>query len=161
MLKEGLIEQLSNSQEYFERSTSCLTEEHSGFRPNDELMTVAQQVAHVAATVDWFFDGAFSGNGFDMDFEAHVEEYMGVDSLTAARERLVSEYDKARAAIESRSEEELTALLPEGPVMGGAPVFAIVSGIYDHTAHHRGALTVYSRQLGLVPPLPYMDMPPE
>ena len=27
---------------------------------------------------------------------------------------------------------------------------------YMHTAHHRGALTVYSRMLGKVPPMPYM-----
>jgi uncharacterized damage-inducible protein DinB len=25
----------------------------------------------------------------------------------------------------------------------------------EHTAHHRGALTVYSRLLGKVPPMPY------
>jgi uncharacterized damage-inducible protein DinB len=25
----------------------------------------------------------------------------------------------------------------------------------EHTAHHRGALTVYSRKLGKVPPMPY------
>ena len=34
---------------------------------------------------------------------------------------------------------------------------AIISTITDHTAHHRGALTVYARVSGLVPPMPYMD----
>ena len=34
---------------------------------------------------------------------------------------------------------------------------AIFSGITDHTAHHRGALTVYARVQGIVPPMPYMD----
>jgi uncharacterized damage-inducible protein DinB len=42
--------------------------------------------------------------------------------------------------------------------MGGLPRYAIVSALTDHTAHHRGALTVYARLLGLVPPMPYMDM---
>ena len=37
------------------------------------------------------------------------------------------------------------------------PVVAIVGGIEDHTAHHRGALTVYARLLDRVPPMPYMD----
>jgi len=46
--------------------------------------------------------------------------------------------------------------MPEGPVLGGAPRIAIVSGITDHTAHHRGALTVYARLSGKVPPMPYM-----
>ncbi len=38
------------------------------------------------------------------------------------------------------------------------PRFAIFSAITDHTAHHRGALTVYARLKGIVPPMPYMDM---
>jgi uncharacterized damage-inducible protein DinB len=42
--------------------------------------------------------------------------------------------------------------------MGGVPRFAITNALTDHTAHHRGALTVYARLLGLVPPMPYMDM---
>ncbi len=48
--------------------------------------------------------------------------------------------------------------LPEGPVMGGAPRMAIISAIEEHTAHHRGALSVYSRLLGLGPPVPYGGM---
>jgi len=35
---------------------------------------------------------------------------------------------------------------------------AIFSAITAHTAHHRGALTVYARILGLVPPMPSMEM---
>jgi uncharacterized damage-inducible protein DinB len=34
---------------------------------------------------------------------------------------------------------------------------AIFRAITDHTAHHRGALTVYARTQGIVPPMPYMD----
>ena len=42
-------------------------------------------------------------------------------------------------------------------IMGGAPRLAIFGAINDHTAHHRGALTVYARLNGIVPPMPYMD----
>jgi uncharacterized damage-inducible protein DinB len=49
------------------------------------------------------------------------------------------------------------AELPKDGVMGGAPRIAIVGAIADHTAHHRGALTVYARLLGVVPPMPYME----
>ena len=48
--------------------------------------------------------------------------------------------------------------LPPGPIMGGQPRLAIFGALTDHSAHHRGALTVYSRLLGKVPPMPYMDM---
>ena len=45
--------------------------------------------------------------------------------------------------------------MPEGPVMGGQPGSEVVRAMIEHTAHHRGALTVYSRLLGKVPPMPY------
>ena len=48
--------------------------------------------------------------------------------------------------------------LPTCLSMPGLPKFTIVPGIDEHTAHHRGALTVYSRLLGLTPPMPYMEM---
>ena len=63
----------------------------------------------------------------------------------------------AKATLSSKSNAELTAPIADGPIMGGAPRMAIISAITDHTAHHRGALTVYARVSGLVPPMPYMD----
>jgi uncharacterized damage-inducible protein DinB len=63
----------------------------------------------------------------------------------------------AKATVASKSDAELRAPLPEGAIMGGAPRMAIFSGITDHTAHHRGALTVYARLKGVVPPMPYVD----
>jgi uncharacterized damage-inducible protein DinB len=41
--------------------------------------------------------------------------------------------------------------------MGGEPISSIVGAISDHTAHHRGALTVYSRLLGKTPLMPYVE----
>ena len=54
------------------------------------------------------------------------------------------------------TDAELMAPIADGPIMGGAPRMAIVNGITDHTAHHRGALTVYARVSGVVPPNPYV-----
>ena len=36
-------------------------------------MTVAQQVAHAAQTIDWFIEGASRPEGFDLDFEKHAK----------------------------------------------------------------------------------------
>ena len=41
---------------------------HEHFRPADGMMDVAQQVNHVARTIDWFREGGF-GAGFDLDLE--------------------------------------------------------------------------------------------
>ena len=55
--------QLASSKEFFERSTRVLEEADSQFKPNDNMMTVAQQVAHTAITLDWFVEGASRPEG--------------------------------------------------------------------------------------------------
>lgn len=147
--------QLVASKDFFDRSTRVLEESDSAFRPQDGMMTVAQQIAHVAQTLDWFVQGAQRPNGFDLDFEAHAKELEAVTSLAAARQALENAYANAIQFLRSRTPEQLAQPLPPGPVMGGQPVSDTVWGMVEHTAHHRGALTVYSRVLGKTPPMPY------
>jgi uncharacterized damage-inducible protein DinB len=147
--------QLLASQEFFERSTRVLEEGDSGFRPHAGMMTAAQQVAHVAQTLDWFIEGASRPDGFDLDFAAHADALENVTSLAMAREMLKTAFGKAIAFLQAASQEDLKRALPAGPVMGGQPVSDIVWAMVEHTAHHRGALTVYSRMSGKVPIMPY------
>ncbi len=156
MKPEVFAQQIKDVQEWFNRSTSALTEEDSSFAPTDGTHTVAQQVAHVAWTVEWFLEGAFRPEGFDLDFDKEKVALEKVTSLTEARVWLERAFHNAIEVIGSQTMESLTERLPEGPVMGGAPRLALVSALQDHTAHHRGALTVYARLLGKVPPMPYM-----
>ena len=147
--------QLVASQDFFERSTRVLEEADSGFRPREGMMTVAQQVAHTAHTLDWFIEGAFRPEGFNLDFENLAKVLEAVTSLAAARQMLKAAYANAIRILRSHSPEDLARPLPPGPIMGGQPISDIVWAMVEHTAHHRGALTVYSRQLGKVPPMPY------
>jgi uncharacterized damage-inducible protein DinB len=147
--------QLVASQDFFDRSTRVLDEADSGFRPREGMMTVAQQVAHTAQTLDWFIEGAFQPKGFDLDFAKHVQALEAVTSLAAARQMLKTAYANAIQVLRSRSAEDLARPLPPGPIMGGQPISDVVWSMVEHTAHHRGALTVYSRLLGKVPPMPY------
>jgi len=147
--------QLLASKDFFDRSTRVLEESDSGFRPKDGMMTAAQQVAHVAHTLDWFVQGASRPEGFDLDFASQAAALERVTSLAAARKALESAYANAIQFLRSRSAEDLAKPLPAGPVMGGQPISEIVWAMVEHTAHHRSALTVYSRQLGKVPPMPY------
>ena len=94
-MKDAYINELQRSKEYFDRSTRCLEEPHSGHSPVDGTMTVAQQVAHVAQTVDWFLEGVTSDKGFSMDFEANAKKILSVTSLGAAREWLDKSYATA------------------------------------------------------------------
>ncbi len=154
-----LEQDLANIQEYFDRSTRSLSEEDSGFAPSEGMFTAAQQVAHVAQTIEWFFEGAFRPSGFSMEWEAMDRQVRAVQSLAEARRWLERAFAAGRAAIAAHTAAEWEAPLPPGPVMGGMPRFAILGAIRDHTAHHRGALTVYARLRGKVPPMPYMDAP--
>lgn len=157
-LAQQAVAELSSAREYFNRSTRGLTEEHSGITPAPGMMSAAQQVAHAAQTIEWFIAGAFEPGGFDLDFDAHAKVVEACTSLTEARARFDKAIAEATAAIGSKTDAELMAPLPAGPIMGGAPRMAIVGAITDHTAHHRGALTVYARTKGIVPPMPYGDM---
>jgi uncharacterized damage-inducible protein DinB len=151
-----MVNELKSFKEFFDRASACLTEDDSGFAPVKGMMTVAQTVAHVAQTVDWFMEGAFRADGFDLDFEKHGAKIAAVSSLSASRDWLARSFAAAEKTILEHSAEEWAQPLPEGTVMGGAPRFAIMGGINDHTAHHRGALSVYSRLRGHVPAMPYM-----
>jgi uncharacterized damage-inducible protein DinB len=157
MNPEILVAELRSTKEYFDRSTRCLTEEDSSFSPGEGTWTVAQQVGHVAQTVDWFVEGAFRPEGFDMDCEKMNAQVTQVRSLGEARAWLDAAFGRAIEFLGARTPEELAQPLPEGGVMGGAPRFAIVSALADHTAHHRGALTVYARLRGRVPAMPYAE----
>ncbi|WP_321475623.1 DinB family protein [uncultured Paludibaculum sp.] len=157
-MKQMLAGQMAAMKEYFDRSTRALEEADSGFAPQAGLFTTAQVVAHVAQTVEWFLDGAFAATGFSLDFEKMDAEVRAVTSLTAAHAWFEKACATVQASIAAHSEEEWLAALPPGPIMGGLPRVAIFNALTDHTAHHRGALTVYTRLLNKVPPMPYMDM---
>lgn len=149
------VKEILASKEFFARSTQVLEEADSNFRPKDGMMTVAQQVAHTAMTLDWFIQGSSRPEGFDLDFAAQAKAMEAVYSLAQARTMLDAAYENVLQFIRSRSAEDLSKPLPPGPVMGGEPISDIFWAIVEHTAHHRGALTVYSRMLGKTPVMPY------
>ena len=90
-----------------------------------------------------------------MNFEDQIQQVLAVESLADARMWLERSMNAAIETISAKSDADLEAPIAEGPIMGGMPVFAIISAIVDHTAHHRGALTTYARANGIVPADPY------
>jgi len=158
MLIEGLLAELKSIQLFFETSCDCLQEKDSGYAPQEGMYTVVNHVAHTAQTVDWFIDGMLSPNGFDMNFEKHIQAALTCTSLTEAKAWFAKSLSTAAKTISSKTEEELRAPLPAGPIMGGAPRLVVIGAISEHTAHHRGALAVYSRLLGYEPKMPYGEM---
>lgn len=154
-LSQQAVAELRLAHERFNRSTQNLPEDLSGFTPAQGMMTASQQVAHCARVIDWFMEGAFRSEGFDMNFEDQIKQVLAVESLANARAWLDRAMLSAIAVLSGKSDDDLTAAIVQGPVMGGMPVFAIVSAIVDHTAHHRGALTTYARANAIIPADPY------
>ena len=155
-LAQQAVGEVAAAREFFNRSTAVLTEAHSSYAPAAGMMTAAQQIAHAAHTIDWFVEGAFRPEGFDLDFEAHAKAYMAVASIADARAWFERAVAAASTTLGAKTDADLLALMPPGPVMGDMPRMAILGAITDHTAHHRGALTVYARLNHIVPPMPYM-----
>lgn len=155
-LKSDALYEIQTTRHFFHRSTRCLTEADSGFRATPETMTVAQQVAHTAQTLDWLRDGMFDDN-WDMDFEKAVAVTSAFTSLDAARMELDAAWDRLQARVEAATEEELASSLADNPILGVRPRYSAMNAVVDHTGHHRGALAVYARLAGKVPEMPYGD----
>ena len=151
---DALVIQLKTSHKYMKSTISIFEEEDAGFAPQPELYTVAGHIAHAADSVEWFVEGAF-GQGWNMDFDGLIAAARAVETLEEANAWLDRAFERAIATFESASAEDLAGTIPDESIMKGAARAAIVGPIVDHTAHHRGALTVYARLLGKVAPMPY------
>ncbi|MBI1291282.1 hypothetical protein GC173_08570 [bacterium] len=123
--------------------------------PLPGMMTAAQQIVHIAATLDWFLEGVF-GSGFHDDFSAQQEALARATSIAEARVQLNAAWDRWIAAVENCPESTLQDVLPPNPFFQGKIRETVIMYNSDHTAHHRGILTVYLRHLGITPPMVYM-----
>jgi uncharacterized damage-inducible protein DinB len=152
--RERLVRELESAQRLFATTTSVFTAEDATFAPDPILYTVAGHIAHAADTIEWFIEGAF-GKGWDLDFEALGAKVRAVESLAEARAWMDRAFGTALGTIGTADEATLTGPIPDTRIMDGAPRSAVVNGIVDHTAHHRGSLAVYARLIGKAPPMLY------
>lgn len=150
-----LAETLGHSHRFFRRSTSVLGDEHADFAPREGMLTVKEHVAHVGHTLDWFLDALETGE-YDMDFESQAREVAAVESLVAAFAWVDRAFGRVADYLAAATAESLAEMQPENPIING-PKGSVFAVLVEHTAHHRGALTVYARLQGLVPPMPYME----
>lgn len=154
MSDHNFAESIRTSKKFFDNATRCFDEADSTFAPKLGMFTLAQQVAHTAQAIEWFVDGAFRSEGMDTNFEAAEKAIRGVTSLKDARAWMDRACAHAIDVIDKKSAADLERPIA-GAIMAGDPRKAIFEAIADHTAHHRGALAVYARLIGKVPPMPY------
>ena len=139
---------------FFDRTIGCFEEGDATFTPKDGMYTVAQHIAHTAQAVEWFLEGAFRPQGMSTDFETMDKDVRRVESLEDARTWWNDAMAEALATVAEAAPESWDDPI-RGPIMGGQPRHAVIGGINDHCAHHRGALAVYARLCGREPVMPY------
>ena len=154
MTDKPFCESIQRTKKFFDNATKIFDEKDEAFAPKPGMFTVAHQIAHAAQAIDWFVEGAFSATGMGVDFEKMEMEIRKIQTLKEARAWMDRAVAHALEVLKNKSMPELMQPIA-GHVMAGAPRLAICEAIADHTAHHRGALAVYARLLGKVPPMPY------
>ena len=155
MNADARVASMTTTRQFFERTIDCFTEEDASFVPVESLFSVAQHIAHAAEAVEWYVDGAFSPEGFARAFEGAEREVRKIQTLAEARAWWDRAWAHAVAVARERSDEDWQRPIADKEIMPGAPRVAILNGLADHTGHHRGALAVYARLCGRVPPMPY------
>jgi uncharacterized damage-inducible protein DinB len=139
-----------------------IPEEHYGFRAVPEVMSVAEELAHIAASTIWHLQL----HGVDRKLEVSFEDFgiytaMALDvekSLTtreAIRQGLRDHGEEFASWLETLTDEQL-----HERVSFPAPVhppsqsrFAMLLGAKEHEMHHRGKLMLVERLIGIVPHL--------
>ena len=125
--------------------------DRADFRPELEMMTAAEQLAHIGAFDEWLYQGLKHGNWSNDTFTDRPEKTV---------EEALAFMDHARSRLLGLA-EELDSEGINSPV-GPNPVFSPVMHVSNvimmtltHECHHRGQLVVYLRTLGIQPPLLY------
>jgi uncharacterized damage-inducible protein DinB len=149
------IEMYEMSRRFILAIVNDFEEKDADFAPQEGMMTVVQQIRHTAITVDWFWDGAFTDKGFNMDFDASHAEVKKPSTVAQAVQALKDSYQKCIDALDKLSEDDLKAPLPPNEIFGQAPRETIFGPTADHSAHHRGAMAVYLRLCGKTPKMIY------
>ena len=74
MDKQMLDFEMRGTEAFFRHVAAIFEESEAGYAPHTDAMTVAQQIAHAAQTVEWFLHGATRPEGFDLNFDEHLRE---------------------------------------------------------------------------------------
>ncbi|EON78938.1 hypothetical protein ADIS_0531 [Lunatimonas lonarensis] len=144
---EEFLERWDGSKRYLVAMADAMPAERYDFRPSEEEMTFAEQLMHIAVTVEWHIASRFEG----LNTPYRVKEYQaaGLDK-EAIKAVLVREMDKAAERIRNADPARLSETNSYGELQRTGRQFLLLAA--DHIAHHRGQLVVYLRMNAIKPP---------
>lgn len=132
------------------------------FRATPDTQTVAEMLAHVAASTLW----AIQAHGVDRKTYISFEDFAAYMSRTAEAEKalstkeeilnaLTANGDEFASFLEQLTEDQLAERVRFPPPIEPAEKtrFEMLLGVKEHEMHHRGKLMLIERMLGIVPHL--------
>jgi uncharacterized damage-inducible protein DinB len=139
-----------------------IPEEHYGYRPTADTMSVAQELAHIACATLW----AVQAHAVEQKTFISFEDFNAYMSRTAECERALTSKPDIVSALLKNGEEFagfLGRLTPDqlAETVGFPPPvqpstktrFEMLLGVKEHEMHHRAKLMVIERLIGIVPHL--------
>jgi uncharacterized damage-inducible protein DinB len=121
-----------------------------GYKPSPVSWTMGELAQHIATIYYWYV-GTFTKDVYDMAAD-HLERG-DPGNITATLDLFEKNVEKARAALESVTEESLqdqwSMKVGDRTVLGPMPRGIVARGfLFNHIYHHRGEMIVYLRATG-------------
>lgn len=139
-----------------------IPEDKYSFKATPEVMSVAADLAHLAAFTRWpqAVHGPARKAGFDApDFRSHIDEMMKFQASLQTKAQIIdalrTEGEAFAAFLEGLTDDVLSEMvtLPAEGGGGQKSRFEMLLGVKEHEMHHRAKLMVAERLLGIVPHL--------
>ncbi|MCC5937037.1 MAG: DinB family protein [Lunatimonas sp.] len=141
------LERWEGSKQYMLAIASEMPEELYGFRPTSEEMSFAEQLMHIAVTIEWHIFSRFDRQNTPYRVQEYRAEGLSKQEIINVLEK---EMDKAAAHIAQFDPSRLIEHNQYGELRRTSRQFLLLAA--DHIAHHRGQLVVYLRMNGIKPP---------
>lgn len=150
MILEQLIGEFENEVKSTRRLLQAVPEKDLGYKPSATSWTMGQLAQHIATIYYWYV-GTLTQDVYDM--AADSLERGDTNDIKATLELFESNVEKARAALNSLTEQKLldnwTMKVGEKVVLGPMPRGIVSRGfLFNHIYHHRGEMIVYLRATG-------------
>jgi uncharacterized damage-inducible protein DinB len=139
-----------------------IPEDKYSFRATPDVMTVAEDLAHLASFTRWSqaVHGSQRKPNFVFDeFKALMDEMMKFQGTLKTKAQIVdalrTEGERFAAFLEGLSDETLSEMVSFPPESGqeSKSRFEMLLGVKEHEMHHRAKLMVAQRLIGQVPHL--------
>lgn len=157
-IAELFLSELDREHTRSKRALEQVPEGRHDWKPHEKSMTFGYLAEIVAAIHSWV---AMAINQDELDLDPPGgSKYKQEPLYTSAAlvERLEKSTADARAALQGTSDERLMQpwrLLVGGKVVQESPRHVVIRDILNHSAHHRGQMTVYLRLLDRTVPALY------